>query len=238
MKRFLILLPAAALCFASCTLPESSFEYYGVQAFCDVVSGNLSISSGTTTLIVSQDMTDGGWKNLPTVFCTFDMSGTGVSESYAISLLSYVPVVTNSAVHSGISDPETLGTDPVGLFQDWGYDSSRKRLNLAVQYVIEKDSETEHDITLVVDDEKSDASTIYFTLRHNAHGDAPVDGEMISRDYETVCRYCGFDLSAILPSGSASSVQAVIGWDWYINSSDYESGITHHEISGRIYLNQ
>ena len=233
-----MLFAAAILCFASCTLPESSETYYGVQAYCDVVSGKLAISSSTTTLIVTQDLTDGGWKDCATVFCSFDMSRTGVSDSYSISLLSYIPVVTTPAVHSGISDPETLGSDPVGLFQDWGYDASKKRLNFAVQYVRDKESEVVHDITLVVDDEKSDANTIYFTLRHNAHGDSPVDGEMISGDYETVCRYCGFDLSAVLPSGTSGSLQAVIGWDWYINSSDYLSGIEHHEISGRIYLNQ
>lgn len=226
--------------FAAC---DDDDEYYYVGGGSSWISyGNLEkIDNGTRSkfairrddgsrLIVSEgvainssDATEGlrVFANYSILGSERDETGLEGSMNYYIRLYRATEVLTKDPVKlSFINEDEevrqdSIGNDPINVSEAW---FGGKYLNVEFRIPVKSGSNTKHFINLVEDDVVTHNDTVYVTLRHNAYGEAPVDGDRNSHVWSR--GRVSFDLTSIVPEGKTSVPVKLIWTEYKKDSSE------------------
>ena len=225
--------------FAAC---DDDDEYYYVGGGSSWISyGNLEkIDNGTRSkfairrddgsrLIVSEgvainssDATEGlrVFANYSILGSERDETGLEGSMNYYIRLYRATEVLTKDPVKlSFINEDEevrqdSIGNDPINVSEAW---FGGKYLNVEFRIPVKSGSNTKHFINLVEDDVVAHNDTVYVTLRHNAYGEAPVEGD---RGHVWSRGRVSFDLTSIVPEGKTSVPVKLIWTEYKKDSSE------------------
>lgn len=132
-------------------------------------------------------------------------SGSSTSHdvilNYLYDVLSKSTLLSNEVATQVKQD--SLGYDKVDISDVW---VSSRYLNVQF-YVLRQDPELKHMVNLVIDHDRSTASKVYLTFRHNAFNDVPA-----LRSLGTV----SFDISSILNGVSnGNSIDLHLIWESY-----------------------
>ena len=221
MKKFLSLLILLGL--TACFKPsEEKYQYFNLYAFCEVADGatlRLGITGDTFTVV--EDQTDSKWMHQDIVFIFYDILDRKASDQYDIRIKTYQPVTSRPALAMETGGEAVYGSDAVSFYQDWGFDPAHHSFDMACLYTSLKDSETEHQINLVVDYERSSSDTLYLELRHQGHGESFENEAYAAKDFQVNTAFLHFNLShdfaALgLTSGTAGKEMVFcLKWYWF-----------------------
>ena len=207
-----LLLIAAVSAMVSC-LPEREFMYTDT-GMCSVIGHNrLKTDGGSIYNIAENPSQLAIADSLKRVMISCDVMSEiqGRPNEFNIRLLDFMAAIYNEPVAASAMDEEAIGNDGVNVTQGWvsgGY------LNAYINLAMQRNSDVEHDINLVFDDLRSDADTLRFSVRHNAHGDSPENEEIDLGRFAVAGAYVSFPLDGILPAGGKSPV-VHLEWEWY-----------------------
>ena len=137
------------------------------------------------------------------------------SNEYDIRIIDFRGALCEEPVIASSIPLDTLGIDGVNVVQAWvsgGY------LNSFLNITMMRNSDTAHDVNLLFDDFRSNADTLYFKMRHNAHGESLENPEMSLNDLAFAGLYASFPLNNILPVGGKYPI-VHLEWDWYLDES-------------------
>lgn len=149
------------------------------------------------------------------ISCDVLSAVSGKSNEYDIRIIDFRGALCEEPVVASSIPLDTLGVDGVNVVQAWvsgGY------LNSFLNVTLKRNSETVHDINLLFDDFKSNADTLYFKMRHNAHGESPENPEESLNNLVFAGVYASFPLNNILPIGGKYPI-VHLEWDWYLDES-------------------
>ena len=149
------------------------------------------------------------------ISCDVLSAVSGKSNEYDIRIIDFRGALCEEPVIASSIPLDTLGIDGVNVVQAWvsgGY------LNSFLNVALKKNSDTVHDINLLFDDFKSNADTLYFKMRHNAHGESPENPDQSLNDLVFAGVYASFPLNNILPVGGKYPI-VHLEWDWYLDES-------------------
>ena len=149
------------------------------------------------------------------VSCDVLSAGSGKSNEYNIRIIDFRGALCEEPVIASSIPLDTLGIDGVNVVQAWvsgGY------LNSFLNITMKRNSDTAHDVNLLFDDFRSNADTLYFKMRHNAHGESLENPEMSLNDLAFAGLYASFPLNNILPVGGKYPI-VHLEWDWYLDES-------------------
>lgn len=142
-------------------------------------------------------------------------NGTGDNiTSYDILLSEYAEVKVEPIVMKSDPDGANLGEDPANIYMAW---YSGHYMNVQYSYIRVKESNVKHEIHLVCDDTKSDASKIYFSLTHDAFGETYSDESLDVNTLEIATETVSYDISSLI-SGKSGQVKLYFNWTWYEES--------------------
>lgn len=153
-------------------------------------------------------------------------SGT-TEDEYDIRLLNFARVLTKDAVLKSAADEEALGSDAIVPAQLW---TGGKYINAAIQFTTVTGSKTYHTVNLVFDDTRNNPDTLFFSLRHNAHGESFENEEIDPSLLTTSSDYVSFPIADYIPAGKEKMV-VKLECDWY--KSEFQQYIRekeHHSI--------
>ncbi len=145
-----------------------------------------------------------------------DENGLDGKMNYYIRLYALDDVLTKSPVKQSFIDEnetvrqDSIGNDPINVKEVW---FGGRYLNLEFKIPVKEESKTKHMINLVQEDVVNHNDTIYLTLRHNAFGEKPNDGDTHEKYFWNRGRV-SFDLTSILPNGQ-TSVPVKLIWNEY-----------------------
>ena len=213
MKRIIILL-AVALTAASCIKGEPFLCRSLVMGYFS--DGDLHVDGGMTFHIVKTQL-DISAKPEDRVIVLCDvMKQTGSSEKeYDVKVLDYdFPLNKAPLVSSAVTDWTEVGDDPVVPSKMW---FSGGFFNMQVLYYYKGRSETIHTLNLVKDDAKSNADTLFFSLRHNAAGETLGSEGVDYYDLLQGSVYATFPIADSFPAGRDSVIVKLSG-KWYGDS--------------------
>lgn len=205
-----------ALLLVSC-LPERDV-LYSETGMCTTLGRNrLQTDSGNIYNIVENDSGSAISDTTKRVMISCDVISavSEQSKEYNIRLIDFREALCEEPVLASSIDVDTLGQDGVNVIQAWvsgGY------LNSFLNVAIMRNSDTVHDINLMYDDISSNADTLYFKMRHNAHGESPENPELSPSSLVFAGVYASFPVSGILPVGGKYPV-VHLEWDWYVDDS-------------------
>lgn len=129
------------------------------------------------------------------------VTSQNVILNYLYNVLKKSPLLSSEVGSSAKQD--SLGYDPVEISDAW---VSSKYLNIDFS-VLRQIPEMKHLVNLVVDQERSTASQVYVTFRHNAFNDVPA-----LNSYGRV----SFDISSILNGiSTGGSIDLHLNWESY-----------------------
>ncbi len=129
------------------------------------------------------------------------VTSQNVILNYLYNVLKKRPLLSSEVSSSEKQD--SLGYDPVEISDAW---VSSKYLNINFS-VLRQMPELKHLVNLVVDQERSTASQVYVTFRHNAFDDSPA-----LNSYGRV----SFDISSILNGiSTGASIDLHLNWKSY-----------------------
>ena len=167
---------------------ENSFEWggevigavkrYGVDRNIDIVMDNLdTVRTVNTEDLDPETYTDGKRVVAHVYMNKRTLVGNHYVFNSMVDNMAPMPVKKVLDLSYVNSDPErvdSVGNDPISLNTNGTVVSGNY---LDVRYIYEYDSKADkkHNITFVSDDEKTDESTLYLTLRHNADNDEGKD---------------------------------------------------------------
>lgn len=136
-------------------------------------------------------------------------------NEYDIRVLDFVPITITEPVLASETDPEELGGDGLDatIWSSGGY------LNALVSYTKYMNSETEHSISLVLDDSISGRDTLYLRLTHNAYGESFDNPEADISKLVTSSRYMSYDLDGCIP-GDVQSIVLHIEYEGFITQNN------------------
>ena len=214
MKRFIILF-AAALLAASCIKGEPFICRSLVMG--NFVGGDLLVDGGLTFHVVKMQV-DVTAKPEDRVIALCDvMKQTGSSDKeYDVKLLDYdFPLNKAPLVSSAVTDREAVGDDPVIPSRYW---FSGGFFNMLVKYYYIYRTDKTHVLNLVKDDARSNADTLFFSLRHNAAGETPGAADIDINNLVEGAVYATFPIADSFPAGRDSVVVKISG-KWYTGSS-------------------
>lgn len=149
------------------------------------------------------------------VSCDVLSAVSGKSNEYNIRIIDFRGALCEEPVIASSIPLDTLGIDGVNVVQAWvsgGY------LNSFLNITMKRNSDTTHDVNLLFDDFRSNADTLYFKMRHNAHGESLENPEMSLNDLAFAGLYASFPLNNILPVGGKYPI-VHLEWDWYLDES-------------------
>lgn len=149
------------------------------------------------------------------VSCDVLSAVSGKSNEYNIRIIDFRGALCEEPVIASSIPLDTLGIDGVNVVQAWvsgGY------LNSFLNITMKRNSDTAHDVNLLFDDFRSNADTLYFKMRHNAHGESLENPEMSLNDLAFAGLYASFPLNNILPVGGKYPI-VHLEWDWYLDES-------------------
>ncbi|MDO5443037.1 MAG: NigD-like C-terminal domain-containing protein [Bacteroidia bacterium] len=136
------------------------------------------------------------------------------ANEYDIRLLEYAPVTIAEPVLASGTSEEELGSDAldISLWGSGGY------LNSFTSFTSLKDSDTEHEFNLVLDDTRSGADTLYLRFTHNAFGESYDNPDADVSKIQESGKYFSYDLDKFIPSGQQSIV-LYIEYESFVTSS-------------------
>ena len=149
------------------------------------------------------------------VSCDVLSAVSGKSNEYNIRIIDFRGALCEEPVIASSIPLDTLGIDGVNFVQAW---VSGVFLNSFLNITMKRNSDTAHDVNLLFDDFRSNADTLYFKMRHNAHGESPENPEMSLNDLAFAGLYASFPLNNILPVGGKYPI-VHLEWDWYLDES-------------------
>ena len=215
MKRLvsLILMASAAALLPSC-LPDAEELLYTESGMFTVVKSNQLLSdSGNIYDIVQNNSGADIPDTLKRVMALCDVltKVPGTSNQYNVRLMEFAEAFVKDPVPISGMDESAIGHDGLNIKQAWvtgGY------LNAYAFIAMFNPTKVEHELNLVYDDVRSNADTLYFEARHNAHGECPENEDTILKDFVFAGAYLSFPLDGILEEGKKPIVH--LEWDWYI----------------------
>lgn len=219
MKSFIskvISAAATAILLISC-LPDREVLFTD-SSMCTLLGRDrLQADSGNIYNIVENDSGSLIPDTLKRIMISCDVLSavSGKSNEYNIRIIDFRGALCEEPVIASSIPLDTLGIDGVNVIQAWvsgGY------LNSFLNVTLKRNSETVHDINLLFDDFKSNADTLYFKMRHNAHGESPENPEESLNNLVFAGVYASFPLNNILPIGGKYPI-VHLEWDWYLDES-------------------
>ena len=239
MHKIILSLIAAALCLTACSFPEGEdYLYYDLYGFADVEASVLAIRPEGMVFNVTEDKTDGSWKQESRIFLQCDVLRTNGDKRYDIRLKAYKPVLEQGILVKSLSDESVYGTDAACFYQDWGSDPGAYTFNAACQLTRKKDSATPHTLSLVFDDQRSHSDTLFFELHHQGSGESYENLEMAASDFQVETQFLTFDLSSAIPADAHGSIVVSFEWDWF-PTGELQSLLrepTHYQTFGTLKL--
>lgn len=134
----------------------------------------------------------------------------GTENEYEVRLNSLASVFTKSPIKAGeITDEEKMVENPISISDIWyagGY------MNLQILFFIKENSNTTHQLNLVLNETDTTKDGYSFTLRHNAYGDLPDDENTDFQDYVIAGTFVSFPISDIIKE---DETKITINWKWY-----------------------
>lgn len=215
MKAFhsiaLSLIAAAALS-VSC-LPENEYLYSETGMCTRVAHDKLLTDKGLTYYIKDNDSGSMIPDSVTRVMISCDVMSKveGRNDEYNIRLLDFMAAFTTDPLRAGTPEAEAAGHDGINVSQAWvsgGY------LNGYLTLALPNPNKEDHDINLVFDETRSSADTLFFEVRHNAHGECPENEENDLYIFHFAGTYVSFPLEGILPKEGKKPIVHV-EWDWY-----------------------
>jgi hypothetical protein len=152
-----------------------------------------------------------------------DETGLEGNMNYYIRLYRATEVLTKDPVKlSFIKENEevrqdSIGDDPINVSEAW---FGGKYLNVEFRIPVKSGSSTKHFINLVEDDVVVHHDTVYVTLRHNAYGEAPKEGDRGTGSHVWSRGRVSFDLTSIVPEGQKSVPVKLIWTEYKKDSSE------------------
>jgi len=232
MKRTLFrffLLAAAAAALVSC-FPSEDFLFSEVS-MCTVLGRNkIQNDGGDIYYIVKNSAGTDISDTLKRVMVSLDVMSAveGKSNEYNAHLMQMAGAFVKAPLRASTLDEEAVGNDGVKIDQAWvsgGY------LNLHVQVAMLYPSAAEHTLNIVFDDVRSTSDTLYFEMRHNAHGESPENPSQNPASFTFAGAYASFPLTGILDNGRKPVFH--LEWEWY-DGDEYSITNTKTRHSGDI----
>lgn len=199
MKKWFILILAAALAFTSCKLDETIYTLTNVNNYLNYDSGVLTNDAGLT-LNVTEDNTDGNWKiDGNRFFGTFDV----LNVNYDITMKSYMQAILQNPKNMPTDvGEEGLHGDPVSILD---CTLGGIYLNLIVGFYAKPGTDCPHDMQLYWSD---DHSTLSLVLVHEGNGENSV--EMDEKDLKSLTRVYCFPIHDLVASGEQRTVTLTV----------------------------
>lgn len=212
-KTIIAALAMASMALTSCFKTDPTV--YGCTDICNVESSALISDYGSTYHVMETKVQD--WKSRSRLFISYDILETvGVNE-YNIRLNDATDYTVKQALIQSESTSDQQGRDAVYINKGF-FSGSIPYFNIQCVYAHKKKSTGFHDINLVYDDEKSNATNLIFHLRHNAFGDTYMEGVDIS-DCESVAECYSFPMSQFMKKGTGE-IHITVNYDWYKTSGN------------------
>ena len=214
MKRNIIrclLTAATAAVLASC-LPKIDYLYTDT-GMCTVLSPTKLQTDNGEIYFITQNNSGGSISDTVKrvmIQCDVLSAVEGKTNEYNILLQDFAPAMVQHPVNMSTMDEAVIGNDGLNVSQAWvsgGY------LNSYVYITILNPSEADHSINLVYDDVKSNSDTLYFEMRHNAHGESPENPDIPLNKFVFAGTYLSLPLDGILGEGQHPVCH--LEWDWY-----------------------
>lgn len=154
---------------------KNEFGIYNDQTMADVVNGEL-VTDSQLRYIVTEDKSDGMWRNCQRVFLVSDLLSQSKNGKFNIRLKKYAEVNVQPAVKASDIGETLTGNDTTIIFQAWK--GSRHRLNLNVFYP-KRNLNTQDTFTIEYNDVDSTPEQLVFTVRRHSPEDHIPSKEII-----------------------------------------------------------
>ena len=219
MKAFIpkaISAAVAALLLVSC-LNKGEYLYSDTGMCTKISADRLQTDSGAIYNIVENSSGSNFSESAKRVMISCDVQSAvpGTTNEYNIRLIDFREALVDEPFTASAMATDTLGNDGINVVQAWvsgGY------LNSYLNITVMSYSDTDHDVRILFDDVRSNSDTLYFQMRHNAHGESPENPDMSFNQLSLAGLYASFPINGILPVGGKYPI-VHLEWDWYIDDS-------------------
>ena len=206
----------AALLLVSC-LNKGEYLYTDTGMCTRIGADRLQTDSGAIYNIVENSSGSNFSETSKRVMISCDVQSAvpGTTNEYNIRLIDFREALVDNPFTTSAVAIDTLGNDGVNVVQAWvsgGY------LNSSLNITVKSYSDTDHDVRVLFDDVRSNSDTLYFQMRHNAHGESPENPDMSFNQLSLAGLYASFPINGILPVGGKYPI-VHLEWDWYIDDS-------------------
>lgn len=188
------IIPAIVLAAASCSKNANTI-IARIATIATASDGKLISDGGETFIINSgagnRDLSSGRF------FVVCDLISNRGGNTYDVNVLGLTSALVKD-IRDGASalEQEILVSDPINVESIW---MSGGYVNMETLLFCIVDSDTKHLLNLVLDTGRSNADTLFFDIRHNAHGERPDNPSFSAREFAGGLAYACFPLSS-LPS--------------------------------------
>ena len=230
MKKLFIAL-AVVLGLASCKIDRDlSFV---VQEMMNVRSGLLVNDAGVKYSIQDQQ-TAGEILSQQRLFITGTAEPSEVSGyDYKLTPYEWYGVILQDCVTlSSVEDVDgALGTSPVELSHVW-FDGGYVNALTTVSFDLDTEDETEFNINLVFDDERSTSNELYFILKNKQIGKTWEDEDLSSEKVVFGSQFMSFPFEQYIDSGFHGELTIHVEWVWF-DSSPVEGELPYKTVSAK-----
>lgn len=209
---------AAVISFASCDNDDDVLAYSQTE-ICNIENGRLRSDNGYYFNVVkNQTSVSNPFEGMDraVIYCDVLNLTEGTTDEYDINLIQVAGVTLSSFKWKSTSSEDVLGSDAAAIQSAW---FSGDYLNLDATYVAYTSTSTKHDISLVIDDVKSNTDTLYLTLRHNAHGET-YENTTSTSGISLIGEYYSYPVSQLIPR-NVDSIVVSFTWDWFVTDNGY-----------------
>lgn len=229
LTAFLLLAPLVA-----CRRSDPIATTYGFG----YVKGDSIFSDGNIEYVVTSSTCGDGWRSLDRVYFECRVGSSTSTRKYEAVLMDFEEMILKEPVDSDDPAAETLGDDAVCFAECIISGAGRNTfLNFFEVYFVKKGSDTEHDLNFVFNKEKSaESDTLFFTLRHNGHGETYDNPDIPMEDLDMAETSCSMRIGDYIRDG-AEGIKFAIEFDWHIfdfDSDSYERRTEHFLKAGKI----
>lgn len=214
MKR--TLLCAVTLCLTAISLTsclgESEYLYSSLEMVNVLSSDRFKTDEGVIFNVVENSAA-----SMPVdikrmmISCDVIRNSSGKDGEYDIRLREFAEAKVSDPVLLGEADVEKVGNDVVQVSQGW---MTKGYFNALLKVITLKDSEQEHTIDLVFNEQRSHQDTLFFQIRHNAFGDSLEEEDNHDKAFNVAGGYFSFPVEQYIPAGT-SSIVIHLDWEWY-----------------------
>lgn len=161
----------ACASFTSCL--KSEYRYNGFIAFANVVDETHLTADGNVSFVITENSADAKFMEVESKRIVINCDLLDMNSPQSIKLNAYSGIKVKPAVFSDEESVKTFGRDSVYIHERARYltaNGDNVYVTLYVSVPKIKDSETEHELELVLD-KASDEKELRFCLYHQANGD-------------------------------------------------------------------